>query len=118
MERGAVTKSQKGKKAYVEGKVGECFQWKSNAQCSKGDSCSFSHELAFVLREEGKFGSNYTVKFSKGTCHHVEIRESKGPSRGIIQKCEPRDRSPCSPRFEEGSQDETLHQERCARGVA
>ena len=41
VKRGAVTKSQKGKKAYVERKVAECFQWKSHGQCSKGDSCSF-----------------------------------------------------------------------------
>ena len=44
VERGSVTKSQKGKKAYVERKVGECFQWKAHGQCSKGDSCSFSHD--------------------------------------------------------------------------
>ena len=31
------------KKAYVERKVGECFQWKAHGQCSKGDSCSFNH---------------------------------------------------------------------------
>ena len=30
-------------KACVE-KVEECFQWKSHGQCSKGDSCSFSHD--------------------------------------------------------------------------
>ena len=42
VERGAVTKSQKGKKACVE-KVGECFLWKAHGKCSKGDSCSFSH---------------------------------------------------------------------------
>ena len=35
VQRGAVTKSRKGKKAYVERKVGECFQWRSNGQCSK-----------------------------------------------------------------------------------
>ena len=27
-----------------EKKVSECFQWKAQGQCSKGDSCSFSHE--------------------------------------------------------------------------
>ena len=32
VERGAVTKSQKGKKAFVERKVGECFQWKAHGQ--------------------------------------------------------------------------------------
>ena len=35
VERGSVTKSQKGKKPYVERKVGECFQWKAHGQCSK-----------------------------------------------------------------------------------
>ena len=44
VERGAVTKSQKGNKAYVECKVGECFQWKAHGHCSKEDSCSFSHD--------------------------------------------------------------------------
>ena len=44
VERGSVTKSQKGKEAYVERKVRECFQWKAHGQCSKGDSCSFSHD--------------------------------------------------------------------------
>ena len=29
VERGAVTKSQKGQKAFVEMKVGECCQWKT-----------------------------------------------------------------------------------------
>ena len=40
VERGSVTRIQKGKKAYVERKVGECFQWKACGQHSKGDSCS------------------------------------------------------------------------------
>ena len=31
---------QNGKKADVERKVGECFQWKAHRQRSKGDSCS------------------------------------------------------------------------------
>ena len=38
VERGSVTKSQKGKKAYVERKVVECFMWKAHGQCSEGDS--------------------------------------------------------------------------------
>ena len=46
VERGAETNSQKGKKAHVEREVGECYQWKATGQCSKGDSCSFSHEWA------------------------------------------------------------------------
>ena len=45
VERGSVTKSQKGKKACVERKVVECSQWKAPGQCSKGGSCSFSHDI-------------------------------------------------------------------------
>ena len=34
----------KGNKACVKKKVGDCFQWNAQGQCSKGDSCSFSHD--------------------------------------------------------------------------
>ena len=68
--------------------------------------------------EEGKLGSNHTVKFSKGTWHQITIRDRMGPSRGVIQKCEPHERSPCAPKFGERAHEETLHQERCARKAA
>ena len=48
----------------------------------------------------------------------MKNRERKGPSRGIIQKCEPHERSLCAPKFGESSHEETLHQERCARRAA
>ena len=35
VERGSVTKSQEGKKACLERKVGECFQCEAHAQSSK-----------------------------------------------------------------------------------
>ena len=44
VERGSVTKGQKGKKACVGGKVEECFQRRAHGQCSKGESCRFSHD--------------------------------------------------------------------------
>ena len=48
---------KKGKKANVERKLEECFQWKAHGQCSKGDSCSFSRdrlaqETCTVVRDE------------------------------------------------------------------
>ena len=45
-----------------------------------------------TLREIRKLGSNYAVKFSKTTMRHAKIRGKKGPSRRIIQKCEPEER--------------------------
>ena len=44
-ERVAVTKV-KGQISVTKRKTGECFQWKANGSCSKGDSCSFLHSHA------------------------------------------------------------------------
>ena len=46
---------------------------------------------------------------------HTKIRERKGPSQGVMQKCVLQERIPSTPKFEERTQDETLKQERCAR---
>ena len=46
MERGSVTKSQKGKKAYVDKKVGQCFQWKAKGQNLERRLMWFSHDPA------------------------------------------------------------------------
>ena len=59
-----------------------------------------------------------SVTFSEGTCHHIKFRERKGPSQGVIQKCEPQERNPCAPRLEDRTRQETLHQARCARREA
>ena len=74
-----------------------------------------SYPRKSILHESGKLGSKHTVKFSKSTWHQMKIRERKGPSRCIIQKCASHERSLCAPKFEERSHEETLHQERCAR---
>ena len=77
-----------------------------------------SHTSKSFPRNARKWGSNHTVKFSKGTWQDIKIRDRKGSSRGIIQKCEPLERNPRAPRFEERTHDETLQQERYARRAA
>ena len=47
---------------------------------------------------------------------HADIRENKGPSLGKIQVKVPHQGSPYAMKFEDGSQEETERQERCARG--
>ena len=64
------------------------------------------------MRERSPWKAN--GQCSKG----AKIREKKGPSQGIIQTSEPQERIPWAPRFEERTQNETLRQERCARGAA
>ena len=60
-------------------------------------------------------GPKRIVHFSRGTLRYVQILERKGASKGVTQHSEPHDRSPYAPKFEDGSEEETLQQERCAR---
>ena len=43
-ETSAVVKNQ-GTKQREQGSLGDCWQWKANRQCSKGDKCSFRHDI-------------------------------------------------------------------------
>ena len=43
-ERNAVVKNQ-GTKLRVQRILGDCWQWASNGQCSRGDNCSFRHDI-------------------------------------------------------------------------
>ena len=42
-ERNAVVKNQ-GTKQRVQRILGDCWQWETNGQCSRGDNCSFRHD--------------------------------------------------------------------------
>ena len=43
-ERNAVVKNQETKQREQRS-LGNCWQWKANGQCSKGDNCSFRHYI-------------------------------------------------------------------------
>ena len=43
-ERNAVVKNQ-GTKQRGQRIFGDCWQWEANGQCSKGDNCSFRHDV-------------------------------------------------------------------------
>ena len=42
------SKVRKGEVSARKEKMGECFRWKANGQCSKGDSVIFYHNLILV----------------------------------------------------------------------
>ena len=44
-ETSAVVKNQRVKQRE-QGSLGDCWQWKANRQCSKGDNCSFRHDIS------------------------------------------------------------------------
>ena len=73
-----------------------------------------SHTRKSILRRRENIGIKSHHQVLQGHVAPHQIRESKGPSRGIIPKCETHERNPCAPRLEERAQDETLDQERCA----
>ena len=43
-EKNAVVKNQ-GTKQRVQRILGDCWQWKANGQCPRGDNCSFRHDV-------------------------------------------------------------------------
>ena len=43
-ERNAVVKNQ-GTEQRVQRILGDCWEWEANGQCSKGDKCSFRHDI-------------------------------------------------------------------------
>ena len=43
-ETNAVVKNQ-GTKQRAQRTLGDCWQWKANGQRSKGDNCSFRHDM-------------------------------------------------------------------------
>ena len=60
-----------------------------------------SYPRKSIPRQPGKLGTKRAIKFSRGTLHQIKIRERKGPSQGIIQKCAPHECCLCAPKFEE-----------------
>ena len=57
------------------------------------------------------------VKFTEAVVRHADNRD-QNPSLGMICPGDPRQRNPNAPKFEDGSQEETEWQERCAREAA
>ena len=43
-ETSAVVKNQ-GTKQHEQRSQGDCWQWETNGQCSRGDNCSFRHDI-------------------------------------------------------------------------
>ena len=73
-----------------------------------------------ILRKAGHVRGNasagHTVNFSGRTWYEIRVRETEGPSRGIIQKGDTHERTPCAPK--ERTPEETSRQEDCAREAA
>ena len=59
--------------------LGECYQWKANGQCSKGDSCSFRHDPASGNRCEAQRakGQSSSPRLTERYPQKVQATEEK-----------------------------------------
>ena len=93
--------SKKSKKSGGKGSVASLIE-AIQLGCVSQDS----PQRKSILREDEKMSR----------MRHANSREKKGPLRGILQTCERQERIPS--KLEERTHNETLRQERCARGTA
>ena len=93
------------------GKIGRLTEGAKNiwVVCPK----RLSHWRSLFYRRAGKW-DQIAPSNSPRARDHIKNRERKGPSQGVLQKCEPQERSSCAAKFEDDTLQETLQQERCA----
>ena len=108
--------SKKWKKESTQGAVATLRQ--KNQGCVSQNSDPKKSILWKAGQTRLNASAGHTIKFSGRTWCEIQIRERKGPSRGVIQKGEPHERNPCAPKFEEATSEETSRQEEYARKAA
>ena len=63
---------------------GDCWQWKGNGQCSKGDSCSFRHEMNKRAKTtQPKPSPSSSTQQNVKIHREPEVREAKVP----VEEC-------------------------------
>ena len=74
-ETSAVVKNRRAKQREQKS-LGDCWQWKANGQCSKGDNCSFRHDIN--KRAKKNTAEPFSRIFYAGECEKcIENPESK-----------------------------------------
>ena len=77
-ERNAVVKNQ-GTKQRVQRILGDCWQWESNGQCSRGDNCSFGHDV----NKRGKLHSQIHLRILSCSRMSEKHREPEVPEEEV-----------------------------------
>ena len=77
IETGAVVTTRRGQRG-VESGQGECYQWKAQGQCSRGDTCSFRHDQDKRAKPTPKTAPPSEPPTPRG----VEVRREKRSLRG------------------------------------
>ena len=83
--------------------MGECFQWKAHGQCSRGDSCSFSHDTQAPgnsgKRQRQKRRSSSLASHSKATQTDGEGQKSSDGSGRKKESSLDKSEIPCRLKF-------------------
>ena len=77
IETGAVVTTRRGQRG-VESGQGECYQWKAQGQCSRGDTCSFRDDQDKRAKPTPKTAPSSEPPTPRG----VEVRREKRSLRG------------------------------------
>ena len=77
-ERNAVVNNQ-GTKQRVQRILGDCWQWETNGQCSKGDNCSFRHDI----NKRGKLHNQICLRILSCSRMSENHRESEVPEEKV-----------------------------------
>ena len=109
--------SQPSKKSKTSGGIGSVALLKESTYlgCVFQDTEPPKFNAIFAEEHKNLWDQIAPSASQKGTLHTVNFQERKGPSQGVVQICEPQERSLCAPKFEGRTQEEILQQERCAR---
>ena len=84
-EQALLLRSDPPSDKVVKRKTGECFQWKANGSCSKGDSCSFLHSHASENREtSAEEVKNTGVSGLKPAVDNERRRKGKGQASSSV----------------------------------
>ena len=75
----------KGQNSFTKWKTGECFKWKANGSCSKGDSGSFLHSRASGNREtSAEEVKNTGASDLKPVVNNEQRRKCKGQASSSV----------------------------------
>ena len=80
MRRNAVVKNQ-GTKQREQGTLGDCWQWKANGQCSRGDNCSFRHDFNKRAKStQPNLSPSSTTRQNEGNASRTKSPRGRSPS--------------------------------------
>ena len=80
-ERNAVVKNQ-GTKQREQRTLGDCWQWKANGQCVKGNNCSFRHDINKRAKstQPNHYSPSSSTRQNEGNASRTRSPRGKSPS--------------------------------------